>query len=630
MCGIAGVYNIGPDKTADVDVVRAMCRAMQHRGPDDEGVYGFGAVALGARRLAIIDVAAGHQPIANEAGTTWAALNGEIYNHRALRRFLQKQGHVFKTACDTEVLVHLYDEFAEEMLDHLEGIFSFAIWDSRRRRMFIARDPFGIKPLYYTEQGGTLIFASELKALLQHPDVPRELDIRSASAYMSFEYVPTPHTILKGIRRLKPGHYLLATDHGISTRQYWDLNLIQSESHPPVHWRDYATGLRDLISEVVRDELISDVPIGIFLSGGIDSSAIAAAATQHHSQTIDTFSVGLEDESFDESSYAQTVSRHLGTQHHELIFTSSDAKSQVPGILASTDEPFGDSSYIPTHFLSQLASGHVKVVLGGDGGDELFAGYPTLVAHRVVEQYARWVPWLIRARMIPKLIRNLPVSFDNISVDFKLKRFLAGRGVPHEIRHHRWLGSFYEESKQQLFQGWAHPVIGDTYKTVAEHMQTCGVNRLLNQILYLDAKLYLEGDILVKVDRASMAHSLEVRVPFLNKRIVDFVSRIPVDLKLKHYTSKYILKKAMAPLLPKQIIERPKKGFNIPVAKWINAELADYVDDMLAPGMLQKHGLFNVDYVQNLLQEHRAARKDHRKLIWTLLAFQAWYEGCLA
>jgi asparagine synthase (glutamine-hydrolysing) len=602
-----------------------MCREMLHRGPDDQGIYFRENIGLGVRRLSIIDLEGGRQPISNEDRTIWIVFNGEIYNYRELRLYLEKRGHLFSTQSDTEVIVHLYEEFGESAFDRLDGIFAFAIWDANTKQIWLVRDRLGIKPLYYCDLDGRLVFGSELKVLLAHPGLKREVNPVSLNEYLSFEYVPTPNTILKGVNRLPPGHFLLGTEDGISINSYWEFSLDQSENHPPVDWRDYAAGLRRVLGDTVRRELVSDVPVGVFLSGGIDSSAITAFMVEAYGREVNSFSIGFADKSFDESSYARLVADKLGTRHHEMIVTSQMAADMVPDIVDFLDEPFGDSSFIPTFLVSRLAAQQLKVVLGGDGGDELFAGYPTLIAHRLIEYYERVVPWTLRARLMPGVVEHIPVSFSNISLDFKLRRFLAGRGVPYEVRHHRWLGSFTDQEKARLLQEWVKPILGKTYATAHKLARECTADVPLNKVLYMDMKLYLEGDILFKVDRASMANSLEVRVPFLNREVVEFVSHMPLSLKLRGLTGKYILKKSMAPYLSKKIIDRPKKGFNMPVAHWINGELRELVYDMLSREMLSKHDFFSHDYVQRLLNEHASHQADHRKLIWTLLIFQMWY-----
>ena len=633
MCGICGVINLkheSPPPLTD-SVLLTMTRSMAHRGPDEEGIYNNGRVGLGARRLSIIDLAGGQQPIANENESMWIVFNGEIYNYRELRTFLLKKGHTFRTHADTEVILHLYEEFGLDFAQHLDGIFACAIWDSTREELIIARDHLGIKPLYYTTlpNSGELIFGSELKVILAHPQVKRDLDLIALNEYLSFEYVPSPRTILSQIHRLPPGHILRYNRYNLQLISYWQVSMALSEGHAPVHWRDYAVGLQQTLESTVRKELVSDVPIGVLLSGGLDSSTIAAYMVKTYPGTVNSFSIKFEESSFDESYYARLAAQHLGTKHHELMLSSQMAVDLVPKVMDFLDEPFGDSSLIPTFLLSQFAREHVKVVLGGDGSDELFAGYPTLLAHRLIEYYERAVPWTVRTYLMPQILRRTPISFDNISFDFKLRRFLAGRGMPLQARHHRWLGSFFDEQKENLLQDWLKPVLRDTYAQAYAYARECDATMPLNQILYVDMKMYLEGDILYKVDRASMAASLEVRVPFLNRDMVQFATRLPLELKLHRFTGKYLLKKSVQHLLPAEIINRPKKGFNMPVAYWLNGALRELTLDMLSEARLQRQGLFNPPYVKQLLADHFNHRKDNRKELWTLLMFQMWHEKYL-
>jgi len=627
MCGICGIVGFNSPQLIDGDILLKMTRVMKHRGPDEQGIYSDEWVGLGSRRLSIIDLVGGRQPIANEDESMWIVFNGEIYNYRKLRTYLQKRGHTFRTRTDTEVILHLYEEFGSDCVQHLNGIFAFAIWDIPRKEILIARDRMGVKPLYYTETANQLIFGSEMKVVLAHPDVERDIDLISLNEYLSFEYVPSPRTIIRNVYRLEPGHILRYNAQGLHIQQYWNINLARSESRPPVNWRDYASSLYDTLKSTVQQELVSDVPVGVLLSGGIDSSTIAALMVELYPSTVDSFSVGFEEASFDESRYARMVAENLGIRHNELILTGKMVAQMVPTITDFLDEPFGDSSLLPTYFLSLFARGYVKVVLGGDGGDELFAGYPTLVAHRLIEYYERIVPWHVRAYVAPKILDLMPVSFSNISLDFRVRRFLSGRGVPLQARHHRWLGSFTDEEKSLLLRDWLKPVLRDTYAQTYAHARECDARLPLNQLLYDDMKMYLEGDILYKVDRASMAASLEVRVPFLNRDVVDFVTALPLELKLQRLTGKYLFKKSMERILPREIIRRPKKGFNMPVAHWLTSELRDLVLDMFSEKRITRQGFFNYTYVQHLLDEHFSRRRDNRKLLWTLLIFQLWYDA---
>lgn len=627
MCGICGIAGLGNARRPQKRVLFAMMRSMVHRGPDDEGYYLDEYAGIGSRRLSIIDLAGGRQPIQNENGTKWIVFNGEIYNYKELRLYLEKRGHVFRTQTDTETILHLYEEHGQDCVQHLDGIFAFAIWDRVKQELFLGRDRAGIKPLYYSQVGGALIFGSEMKVLLAHPDVRREIDLISLNEYLSYEYVPSPRTIVHDVYRLEAGSSLLYNENGLQIRQYWNVSFRRSESRPPMHWRDYAAGLYETLKDCVRKELVSDVPVGVLLSGGIDSSTIATFMTDLYPGKVESFAIGFAEGSFDESEYARRVAQHLGTQHNELILTGKMAVDLVHDITSILDEPFADSSFIPTYLLSKFARQKVKVVLGGDGGDELLAGYPTILAHRMIEYYERLVPWWVRARLAPQMMKLLAVSFDNISLDFRLRRFLAGRGVPLHARHHRWLGSFVDEEKELLLQEWIKPVLRDTYYQAYHNMLECDARLPLNQILYDDMRMYMEGDILFKVDRASMAASLEVRVPFLNRQAMQYIIELPFDLKLHGRTGKFLLKKAVQNRLPAEIIRRPKKGFNMPVAYWLNTDLRELLLDMLSRERIKRQGLFNPDYIEQLVNAHQARKQDNRKLLWTLLMFQIWYES---
>ncbi len=624
MCGICGEVSTRGAEPVSRATVEAMCRALRHRGPDGEGVYAADGVALGSTRLAIIDLPGGAQPIANEDKTVWIVFNGEIYNFRGLRRQLERLGHTFTTASDTDTIVHAYEEFGPECVRHLNGIFAFAIWDERHRRLFVARDRLGVKPLFYTLKDRTFIFASELKALLAHPLVGRKIDLVSLNEYLTFEYVPTPRSMLKDVRKLPPGHTLTLEDGRLEIEPYWDMRLELSETGRYA-LVEYRQALVERLREAVAAELVSDVPVGVLLSGGLDSSAITVAAAEAYGGTLETFTATFEDASFDERRYARLVAQMAGTRHHELQVTSDDLLGIVPALGELMDEPLGDSSFVPTYLISKFARRHVKVALGGDGGDELFAGYPTYQAHRLIEYYEAIVPGFVRRTVVPGLVARAPTSFENVSLDFKLKRFFNARGAPAGVRHHQWLGSFTPAQKRELMQPWAYVEERDTFEVVSEHQRRCSARRPINQLLYLDTKMYLEGDILQKVDRASMACSLEVRVPLLNHRFVEWAMTVPYDLKLKGLTTKYLLRASLKKLLPASITKRRKKGFNMPVAKWLAGPLRDLVEDTLSAARLRDDGFFEPAAVRSLLDEHQARTADHRKLLWTLLAFQLWY-----
>ncbi|HET7419484.1 MAG TPA: asparagine synthase (glutamine-hydrolyzing) [Candidatus Dormibacteraeota bacterium] len=612
MCGICGVA--GGEPAAARDLVARMCAAMAHRGPDDAGEVTFEGAVLGMRRLSIIDVEGGHQPMANEDSTVWVVENGEIFNHAELRSLLVAAGHRFATRSDTEVLVHGYEEWGDEMVERLNGQFAFCILDRRASRLFLARDRMGIKPLHYAVDGTRFVFGSELKALLRDSGLRRGIDPAALDEYLAYEFVPSPRSIVRGISKLRPGHTLTwsLADHRAVVRQYWAPHLnVDGDGGDGGDVDVACEQLRAVLRESVRKELISDVPLGVFLSGGIDSSAVAAAMTQLGGE-VKSFSVGFAERSFDESSHARLVARHLGTDHHELTLEPSMLLGLVPRLPELLDEPLGDASIIPTYLLSAFTRGHVKVALGGDGGDELFAGYPTLQAHRLAGWYAR-VPRVLRRGVVEPLVRRLPVSHDNLSFDFRAKRFVSGATLPVAERHRTWMGSF----PSRLGAGGA---IESEYASFDP----------LHQALLLDMRLYLENDILVKLDRASMLASLEARVPLLNNDFVAFALGLPLRMKLRGLRSKFLLRRALRGMLPASILRRRKKGFGIPIADWFRGPVREQLLDMLSPDRLRREGLFDVGEVSRLVDDHLSGRADNRKQLWTLFAFEAWYGGYLA
>jgi asparagine synthase (glutamine-hydrolysing) len=630
MCGICGIINYRNEMPVDRSLLERMTHSMQHRGPDASGLYLNGHVGFGHRRLSIIDIETGGQPMANEDKTIWIVFNGEIYNSPQLRTQMQQAGHKFSTASDTEVIIHAYEHFGQRCVDFLNGMFAFAIWDIKQKMLFVARDRVGIKPLFYAEINGAFLFGSELKTILANPNVPRRLDAVSLNQYLSFEYVPSPRSIIEGVRKLPPGYTLTLEKGSIRLQQYWDLRIDRSENG-----RDRRTEavcaleLGEILKESIRKELISDVSLGVLLSGGIDSSAVAAMMVAHCHDGIKSFSVANEDPSFDESGYARLVARHLGTEHHVMTLTSRVMLDFLPGMGEYMDEPLGDSSFVPTFLLAEFARRKVKVVLGGDGGDELFAGYPTLQAHKFFNYYQRLVPRALRNHLVPRIVNALPVSFDYLSLDFRLRRFVTGQGAPPAIRHHLWMGSFNGEQRALLLGAQAEGHMDDADEPVMHHLMASRARDPINQILYCDMKLFLEGDILSKIDRASMANSLEVRVPLLNPDMLAYVSGLPLRMKLGTFTTKRILRKAVEHLLPPRIIKRGKKGFNMPVAKWLTGPLRPLAEDMFSEERLKRRGLFNPAYVRQLMDEHLARRRDNRKLLWTLLAFELWSDRWL-
>ncbi|MGD9588182.1 MAG: asparagine synthetase B [Pyrinomonadaceae bacterium] len=669
MCGIAGWINLDttkPNHNAEA-VLHSMCETIVHRGPDSEGLWTDETVALGMRRLSIIDLKTGDQPVFSEDKSVVVMMNGELYNYREVRAELEKKGHKFTTRSDTEILPHLYEEFGEDLLDHVNGMYAFSLWDSRKKRLIIARDRFGEKPLYYGVFDGKLIWASEPKAILAHPAVKPELDLNALRHYVSFDYVPAPMSIYKGIHKLPAAHVLVVENGEVRRRKYWDiswggdnigsppyeggvdaslggrggsLNPEHSEANgtngespakPQTRKEETLSGkaeeLKDLLSDAVRMRLVSDVPLGILLSGGIDSSTVAAFATQHATERVKTFSIGFEEDSFDESKYARRVAKHLDTEHYEDKLSAATAGDLISDIGKWLDEPMSDGSLIPTFLLAQFVRKHVTVALGGDGGDELFAGYPMYYAHMLAAKYNA-IPAFVRSGLIEPVVNALPVSTDNLSFDYKAKRFIRSAKNDPVSRHHGWFGSFAVDQHEKLFtKDVLAQTEADIYRGVRELVDASDAKNIIERAQYADINYYLAEDILTKVDRAAMAVSLETRAPFLDPRVGQFAASIPVEYKLKGKSGKVILKEAMKDLLPHDILHRPKKGFGIPIAEWLKGRLNGLMHDMLSPERLNKQGLFNVDYVQRLIKEHETGAASHHKELWTLLVFELWYES---
>lgn len=623
MCGISGFVGSPLDTGRAGSTVRAMCRAIRHRGPDDEGYYLEPGVALGNRRLSIVDVASGHQPISNETGTLWTVFNGEIYNFRELRAALSAQGHRFRTEGDTEVIVHLVEQYGPQAVERLEGMFAFAVWDRIRKRLILARDRVGKKPLHYALVGRELVFASELKALLMHPRTSRTMSVPALARYLVHDYVPVPRTIFSGVNKLRPGHILVYEDGAVRSTRYWDFPA--PDGRTEASEEEDASRLGSLLDAAVGRRLVSEVPLGAFLSGGVDSSAVTALMTHHTAGRVKTFHIGFVEKSFDEARHARRIASRLGTDHHEDVMTAGAVFDLIGRIGALLDEPLADASLLPTYLLSRFARQHVTVALSGDGGDEMFAGYPTYQAHRLAQFLERAPrPALAGARV---LAERLPVSYSNFSLDFKLRKFTAGLGHPLELRNALWLGTFAPGDLPGLLtaDAWREVESDDVFSEVRHHARAAEGRHWLDRALYLDAKLYLQDDVLVKVDRAAMACSLEVRCPFLDTAVVEFAGRLPAGRKLRGLTTKYLLKRSLRTLLPDDLLRRPKKGFGIPLGFWIRGELKDVFREALDPARIARQGLFQPHAVSRLLADHLAGRRDNRKKLWNLFVLQHWY-----
>jgi asparagine synthase (glutamine-hydrolysing) len=605
VCGIAGIAS--RDGAVDRERLRAMSATLVHRGPDSDGELLDGPVVLAARRLSIIDLEGGDQPIANEDGTVHVVHNGEIYNHRELRAELEGAGHRFSTRCDTEVLVHLYEEHGEGFAKRLRGMFAVAIWDSRRRQLVLARDRFGIKPLYYRDEAGELAFASELRAL------PRgEVDPDALEAFLAFNSVPAPYSIFRGTRKLPAGHLLVWQDGETRVERY---------ARPaPGEVRDedaaeLAEELRARLRDSVRAHLIADVPVGVLLSGGVDSSLLAALAAQESGEAVHTFSIGFEERSFDELDDARSVASMYGTRHEELTLRP-DAALLLPRLAETFDEPFADSSALPTYLVSELAARHVKVALSGEGGDELFGGYYTYAADLLALRVGRFTPG------VRPLVERLPSSSRRASFDYKAKRFVRGASLPPLERHHAWKEIFSADLRAELTGRLGSDPV-DLLR--ARFAETEGAE-LLTRLQDVDLGTYLVDDLLVKTDRASMAHSLEARVPYLDPVVAGLALALPTRLKVRGFRKKLLLRKAAAPLLPRRIVYGRKRGFSIPAAAWLRGELEPFARDVLAPDTLRRQGFFRPEPVTRLIDRHVAGEEDLSRQLWGLLAFTLWHE----
>ncbi len=611
MCGIAGIFDIRGAPVSRREVEQ-MCDALVARGPDDQGYYVNDGIGLGMRRLSIIDLATGTQPVRNEDGTVQVVLNGEIYNYRELRRSLEAQGHQFYTASDTEVIVHLYEEYGAQCVDRLRGMFAFALWDERQQRLLVVRDRLGIKPLYYGQFDGKLVFASELKALLQLPWVSRELSWSALAHLFTFLTTPRDQSILAGIHKLEPGHMLsIERNRAPQISQYWDLRF---EANRELTEADFVDGLRAQLQESVKLRMICDVPFGAFLSGGIDSSAVVATMAKQSQLPIKTFTIGFREHAYNEASHARQVAEAFGTEHHELVL-EPDVIDILDDLAWHLDEPFGDCSAIPTFMVSKLAAQHVKVVLSGDGGDELFAGYDKYCVEQRERHY----------RHIPSLIRSLlGMVGDHMAEGMKGRNFLRHIALDGAERYLHSGSLFDRDAQQALFLAPAAEqiVAEDSWRHRLEYL-TRDDSHWLSSLQYMDIKNYLPLDILTKVDRMSMANSLEARVPLLDHKLVEFAATIPPELKLCNGSTKHIFKLAMRGILPDAIIDRPKRGFAVPLRHWFRDDLNGFVRDLLLSPTSRARKLFNPDYIEKLLLLHGRGRPLELKL-WTLISFELW------
>lgn len=620
MCGICGAYGL-----IDKDLLKGMCNTILYRGPDDEGHYYSSDVMLGVRRLKVIDLDTGNQPIYNEYKDIVVVYNGEIYNYKEIREYLEVKGHKFYTHTDTETIVHLYEEFGDGCAEKLRGMFAFALWDSVKKRLILARDRIGIKPLYYYFKDGVLIFASELKALLQYHNIKKEINFHALHDYLTFMYVPSPDTIFHNIYKLEPGHMIICENGNIEIRKYWDLsgnfnNYIDSGDEIYLRERIY-----ELIKESVRLHLISDVPLGVFLSGGLDSSSIVAIVSEVSNSPIKTFSIGFEDDYYNELDNARLVAQRFGTSHHEYIVGPTSIED-IQDILYFFDEPFADSSAIPTYYVSKYTRANATVALSGDGGDEVFGGYGNYKADKIGLLYRR-LPSYVRDRLIPYLAGGIPDASDNLSKKAQLKKIISMSHIDPQQGHVFWLSCFSEDAKRELYaeNHLKELLDNDSMNRYSSFFAECDVNDFINKCIYVDIKTVLLDDYLTKVDRMSMANSLEVRVPFLDHKLLEFAVSLSSKYKLRRLNTKYLLKKIMKEKLPGEVIGGKKKGFSIPLSRWFREDFSVLLNEFLSEDLIKKRGYFNSDFIRRLSTDHLSGTRDNSKLLWTLICFEIWH-----
>lgn len=631
MCGIAGIVDVD-GRSVDRRLVQQLCNVLRHRGPDDEGYYVDGHVALGQQRLAIIDLSSGRQPMSNEDGTVWLTFNGEIYNFRQLRQGLEAAGHRFATRSDTEVIVHAYEEYGPDCVKRLRGMFAFALWDVRTKTLLLVRDRVGKKPLFYAEADGQFVFASELQGLLQHPGIAREVEWTALDDYLTYGYVPAPKTMFKGVWKLPPAHYLTLKAAGgsadVRIERYWRLEYGPKLT---LNEEEAAEGLLEVLKEAVRLRLIADVPLGALLSGGTDSSLVVALMSELSDQRVKTFSIGFDDRKFDELRYARLVAERYGTDHHEFV-VRPDALEVLPTLVRHYGEPYADSSALPTYYVAQMTRQHVKVALNGDGGDECLAGYDRYLGMRIAERYAR-LPRLVRRLAIEPLGRLIPDSVPRRSRLHQAKRFLEVAGAPAPQRYLRWMRYLSPETKAALYtpelrqdlagyeaQRWLLGMWEEVARESPEPMDTA---------MAVDVQSYLPYDLLVKMDIATMANSLEARSPFLDHKVMEFCARLPAAYKLRGTTLKYLLKRAGRKLLPPEILHRRKMGFGVPVGDWMRGAWRPWVEDVLLSPQALKRGYFEPEALRQIVQAHLEGQQERSFAVWALLCLELWHREFL-
>ncbi len=624
MCGICGV--VSQSEPVSPELIEGMISVLRHRGPDDRGRYespGKGApyAALGHSRLSIIDLETGHQPMPNEDGSVWVVFNGEIYNFQELRHDLTKRGHVFRTKSDTEVLVHLYEEEGEECVRELRGMFAFAIWDERERKLMLARDRLGQKPLYYASSADRFVFASEIKAIVQDGKVPRRLNPEGLHHFLTYQYVPHPHTMFEGISKLPPGHLLVLRDGKATIRRYWELPQPRPVKGP---FRDWCEELREILEECVRLRLVSDVPVGAFLSGGIDSSITVGLMSRLVETPVRTFAIGFDDPSYDETDYAARVAKGFGTEHR-VFQVRPDAAEVLPKLVWHYDEPFGDSSAIPTYYVSLHTSRHVKVGLTGDAGDECFLGYPRYVAAKIASLVDA-VPWARKFLFSEWLWTRFPAPARLKSKRNRMKKLALGVSKEPIDRYLSWISAFDEKEKRAVYtNGLAGELSGVDSTDFLRSLYARFEGDFVQRTAMVDLSSYLPCDLLTKVDLASMANSLETRSPFLDHKLVEFAATIPTGYKLRRFRTKHVLREAFKDILPGEVITRGKMGFGVPIARWFREELRDLASDVLLSRQAVERGYFRKEAVSGLIARHVGGVEDNAYKLWCLLLFELWH-----
>ncbi|HTP36075.1 MAG TPA: XrtA/PEP-CTERM system amidotransferase [Candidatus Acidoferrales bacterium] len=619
MCGICGIFEPGREAAIEQCAVKKMADAIRHRGPDDEGYYCAPGIGLGHRRLSIIDLTGGHQPLSNEDGTIWIAFNGEVYNFEELNRQYLSAGHTFRTRSDTETIVHLYEELGEDCFAELRGMFALALWDSRRKKLLLARDPVGKKPLFYSWNGERLLFGSEIKSLLAIPGIPRDMDLSAVSDYFTFQYVPAPKTIYRDVRKLRPGHYMVVDASGIRETAYWDIRFDQPRELSEDEWcEQFLAEFR----KAVKLRLVSDVPLGAFLSGGVDSSSVVAVMNSFQ-PPVTTCSIGFAEESYDEAADAREFAGALGARHFEQI-VEPHALNLVSKLAWHYDEPFADSSAVPTYYVSEVARQHVTVALSGDGGDENFAGYRRYKFDMWENRLRSYVPAPLRrsvfgplGEIYPKLgwaprVFRAKSTFQSLARN-PIEGYFHGISCCPPAMKSR----FFSPDLSKQLNGY------DSLDVLRYHYDRANTADPLSRIQYVDIKTYLVDDILVKVDRASMAHALEVRCPLLDHKLMELVAQIPSSLKLRNGQGKYIFKKSLRKILPPEVLTRRKKGFAMPVAEWFRGELKSFAQDALFG---RQDGLLNAAFLTNCWKQHQRGQRDWSALLWCTLMFRTWQE----